>query len=181
MNNRDPLYKKIYDDLKYKIESHIYADGQYLPAERLLSTEYQVERLTLRKALKLLQEEGYIQTLPGAGSRVIAPSIPDPPDSSYMIAFVISGDMDRQAQLYHIEICNYLEEYCKADGANVLFAKVCANDDIPPYLRHPTLNHYFRHFFGTNDSRYRYCPVKNSIIRYVIPHAKPFIRADMIT
>ncbi|MFR1478016.1 MAG: hypothetical protein ACLSB9_21225, partial [Hydrogeniiclostridium mannosilyticum] len=46
---------------------------------------------------------------------------------------------------------------------------------------HPTLNHYFRHFFGTNDSRYRYCPVKNSIIRYVIPHAKPFIRADMIT
>lgn len=137
MNSRDPLYKKIYDDLKYKIESHIYADGQYLPAERLLSAEYQVERLTLRKALKLLQNEGYIQTLPGAGSRVIAPSISDQPDSSYMIAFVISGDMDRQAQLYHIEICNYLEEYCKADGANVLFAKVCANDDIPPYLRHP--------------------------------------------
>ena len=57
MNNRDPLYKKIYDDLKYKIESHIYADGQYLPAERLLSTEYQVERLTLRKARNRLQEE----------------------------------------------------------------------------------------------------------------------------
>ena len=136
MNNRDPLYKKIYTDLKHKIDSHIYTDGQYLPAERILSAEYQVERLTLRKALKLLQEEGYIQTLPGAGSRVTAPTA-DLPDSSYMIAFVISGDMDRQAQLYHIEICNYLEEYCKADGANVLFAKVCTNDDIPPYLRHP--------------------------------------------
>ena len=136
MNNRDPLYKKIYTDLKHKIDSHIYTDGQYLPAERILSAEYQVERLTLRKGLKLLRGEGYVQTLPGAGSRVTAPTA-DLPDSSYMIAFVISGDMDRQAQLYHIEICNYLEEYCKADGANVLFAKVCTNDDIPPYLRHP--------------------------------------------
>ena len=140
INSRDPLYKAIYEDLKHKIESHVYSDGQYLPAERQLSAEYQVERLTLRKALKLLQEDGYIQTMPGAGSRVIAPAGSQPPqDSSYMIAFVISGDMDRQAQLYHIEICNYLEEYCKADGANVLFAKVCATDEIPPYLRHPDI------------------------------------------
>ena len=57
MNNRDPLYKKIYDDLKYKIESHIYADGQYLPAERLLSTEYQAQRQTLPEPRNRLQEE----------------------------------------------------------------------------------------------------------------------------
>lgn len=61
----------IYLDLKAKIEKFEYATGSLLPSEKSLSEMYGVSRETVRKALNLLLENGYIQKKQGKGSIVL--------------------------------------------------------------------------------------------------------------
>lgn len=124
---------KIYEDLKNRMESGHLAYGTLLPAERQLSQQYGVQRDTLRKALQALKEEGYLSSVPGSGTKVIYQR-PKEETSSRLIAFIISGDMDRQAQLYHIQVCNYLEDLFRPLNINVLFAKLGSDAQMPPLL-----------------------------------------------
>lgn len=64
-------FEKVYLDLLTKIENKIYPEDSCLPSEPILTQEYQVSRETLRKALKLLEEQGYIQKKQGLGSIVL--------------------------------------------------------------------------------------------------------------
>lgn len=64
-------YRKIYQDLSGKIINGEYKESAQLPSENLLVKSYGVSRETVRKALSLLQTNGYIQKLKGKGSIVI--------------------------------------------------------------------------------------------------------------
>lgn len=61
----------IYLDLKHKIEIAEYPTGSLLPSELKLAERYSVSRETIRKALTLLLENGYIQKQQGKGSIVL--------------------------------------------------------------------------------------------------------------
>lgn len=61
----------IYQDLKRKIDLKEYEPGTLLPSEKTLSDTYAVSRETVRKALTLLLEGGYIQKKQGKGSIVL--------------------------------------------------------------------------------------------------------------
>ncbi|MCR4989322.1 MAG: GntR family transcriptional regulator [Lachnospiraceae bacterium] len=61
-----PRYKEIADDLKYSIRTGGLMDKK-LPGERVLSKKYSVSRDTLRKALDILQLEGYVYKKTGSG------------------------------------------------------------------------------------------------------------------
>lgn len=61
----------IYHDLKRKIELKEYQPGGLLPSEKMLADAYSVSRETVRKALTLLLEGGYIQKKQGKGSIVL--------------------------------------------------------------------------------------------------------------
>ena len=61
----------IYDDLKEKILQETYESDHYLPSEHELSNQYVASRETVRKALTLLQNNGFIQKVRGKGSKVI--------------------------------------------------------------------------------------------------------------
>ena len=63
-------YQHIYQILKEQILEEKYLVGDCLPSENDLKEHYQVSRDTIRKALKLLQEEGFIETVQGMGSHV---------------------------------------------------------------------------------------------------------------
>ena len=65
-----PLYKKIYLDIKQKIQQNILKTDEKLPSEQYLCQKYQVSRITVRKALKLLTDEGLVVTIQGKGSYV---------------------------------------------------------------------------------------------------------------
>ncbi|WP_414045428.1 trehalose operon repressor [Macrococcus equi] len=64
-------YRKIYQELSGKIINEDYKHGDQLPSENLLVKKYGVSRETVRKALSLLQTNGFIQKLKGKGSVVI--------------------------------------------------------------------------------------------------------------
>lgn len=65
-----PLYKKIYFDLEKAILAGTYPPGSQLPTEMELSENYQVSRITSKRALTELEQSGFIFRMRGKGSFV---------------------------------------------------------------------------------------------------------------
>lgn len=64
-------YLTIYHELVKKIESNTWAKSTMLPSENELTAMYATSRETIRKALNLLAQNGYIQKIRGKGSIII--------------------------------------------------------------------------------------------------------------
>lgn len=67
----DSKYLAIYSDIVEKIDKKILKNQEKLPSENELMAAYDVSRDTIRKALDLLSQEGYIQKIKGKGSFVL--------------------------------------------------------------------------------------------------------------
>lgn len=65
-----PLYQKIKKDLKAKILAGMMPPGSKLPTEKALSADYHVSRITAKRALTDLEQEGFITRIQGSGSFV---------------------------------------------------------------------------------------------------------------
>ncbi|MGP4039766.1 GntR family transcriptional regulator [Gracilibacillus sp. D59] len=65
-----PLYEVLYENIKKDITSGVYKEGDRVPSEKELSHQYDVSRITTKKALELLAGEGLIIRHPGRGSFV---------------------------------------------------------------------------------------------------------------
>lgn len=74
----DPLYRRIHDDLKAKIEAGEYRPGDRLPSELELARSYGVSRITSRQALDLLCSEGLLIRRQGIGSFVRTSRVTQP-------------------------------------------------------------------------------------------------------
>lgn len=70
MSFREPIYIQIYNLIKQKIEDHEYLVGEAIPSERELSREYGVSRMTVKKSIDLLVEEGLVIRKQGSGTYV---------------------------------------------------------------------------------------------------------------
>jgi GntR family transcriptional regulator len=70
-----PLYIQIAEGLISQIEAHELAPGQQLPSERELSLKLSVNRMTLRRALRVLESQGFILRKHGVGTFVAEPKI----------------------------------------------------------------------------------------------------------
>ena len=64
------MYEQIFDALREDIISLKYKSGERIPSEKELCEQYNVSRITSKKALELLTTEGYIIRKPGKGSFV---------------------------------------------------------------------------------------------------------------
>ena len=64
-------YVLVYNDITTRIQSGMYPAGSRLPAENLLIREYGVSRDTLRKALAMLEQDGYLQKARGREALVL--------------------------------------------------------------------------------------------------------------
>ena len=65
-----PLYVQLSRQLRSQIEQGSLRLGGQLPSERELAAEYGISRLTARKALALLRDDGIISARRGRGSFV---------------------------------------------------------------------------------------------------------------
>ncbi|MGU7840503.1 GntR family transcriptional regulator [Burkholderia sp. AW33-5] len=72
-----PLYLQLARNLASAIHAGAWRAGEALPSERLLSGSVGVSRITARRALALLVEQGLIKRARGAGS-FITPRVADP-------------------------------------------------------------------------------------------------------
>jgi GntR family transcriptional regulator len=72
---REVRYRAIADELRSRVESGELAAGALLPSESELSAAYGVSRVTVRKALELLRDEGLIDARQGFGWFVATPPV----------------------------------------------------------------------------------------------------------
>lgn len=71
----DVLYVKIKDDILDKITSGVYEVGQIIPTEIELSQQYEVSRPTIRQAIQILVNEGYLEKRKKRGTIVCSSKI----------------------------------------------------------------------------------------------------------
>ncbi|MED5016268.1 GntR family transcriptional regulator [Paenibacillus chibensis] len=65
-----PMYEQIFEALRGQITAGEYGPGERIPSEKELGETYRVSRITSKKALEMLTQEGYIVRQPGRGSFV---------------------------------------------------------------------------------------------------------------
>lgn len=71
----NPMYLAIVEDIKQKINSGQLKPSDAVPSENALSKEYGASRMTVRKGLAILANDGYIYSIPGKGSFVRKPEL----------------------------------------------------------------------------------------------------------
>lgn len=71
----NPVYIKIVEDVKRKITNGELVPGDAVPSETTMCKDYGASRMTVRKGLAILANEGYIYSIPGKGSFVHKPKL----------------------------------------------------------------------------------------------------------
>jgi len=67
-----PLYRRLHRVLRDAIDKQVLAPHEALPAERDMAEALKISRITVRKALHDLAEDGLVVRMPGAGTFVAA-------------------------------------------------------------------------------------------------------------
>lgn len=109
------IFENIYKDLKQKIETEEYKFQGFLPSENTLVTRYGYSRNTIRRAISMLAEEGYVQSIHGKGVRIIFQPVEQ-------TSFTIGGIESFQESA--------LRNNRKADTKVVQFLELTADDRI---------------------------------------------------
>lgn len=71
----EPMYIRIHNQIKRDIEKHVYKVGDRIPAERQLAVKFGVSRMTLRQAIKTLEDEGILERRLGSGTYVASQKV----------------------------------------------------------------------------------------------------------
>lgn len=75
MQKNSPLYIQVMEIIKEKILTGEYKIGDFIPTETELEEKFQVSKITIRKAIELLEAEGYVMKKSGKGTTVLSNSI----------------------------------------------------------------------------------------------------------
>ena len=67
MTKKKAIYVQLMDQIKEQLNQGVLQVGDRLPSERWYSTHYQMNRMTVRNALKHLEEEGLLLSKHGSG------------------------------------------------------------------------------------------------------------------
>ena len=71
MDKKVPLYYSIMEIIKDSIINGIYPVGSLLPTETEFENQFNVSKITIRKAIELLEMDGYVSKKSGKGTTVI--------------------------------------------------------------------------------------------------------------
>ncbi len=117
------MYVQLYEDLKKKIESNVYREGEKIPSDDELKTKFGVSMITVKKALSMLKEEGLLQRIPGVGTFVKArnPVAEEPVKNS-----VISPDrkiglvMEHVSSSFGLDLLYKIDRLAEEEGYKVI-------------------------------------------------------------
>ncbi len=69
---RNVKYISIYEELKQRISDEKYDVGSLFPAEPELQKEFNASRITIRRSVQMLVDDGFLQRMPGVGTVVVS-------------------------------------------------------------------------------------------------------------
>lgn len=128
MKNGDTLYRHIYDKVMEDIADGKYDGGQRLPTEAELAKEFYVSRITSKKAMTKLAEDGVILRIPGRGSFVKKDcAVPGVQKSSEAAGQIIALVMGGYSSSYGLDIVNGAVDKAEELGLHLIL-KNAGND-----------------------------------------------------
>ena len=156
-------YNAIHADLLWKMEAGLIAPGDRLPSENELVKRYDVSRMTMRKVLRMLADEGYLASRAGVGWEVLRTNRQDPAGRK-MWRIGVDRLPYYFARCYRDRILQGIQE--AAEGRNVTLVY---NDYWKPELRradaldalimqHPRGLDVVEEFGGWEKPVYIHCP-----------------------
>lgn len=110
-------YKKIYEDMREKIETGQYQVGDQLPDEMSVCRQYSCSRMTVKKAYDMLVMEGYIYRKQGQGSFVQLRSLKHKPEFKLeereLLGFTRASKGKGQSKILHFGLMFATPEIAK--------------------------------------------------------------------
>jgi DNA-binding LacI/PurR family transcriptional regulator len=145
------LYEKVYDAIKSKILCGAYQEGDLLPSEREIGEQHNVDRTTVRKALKLLVEERLVVKQAGIGTKVSRPDAEEEQrnrgnethkraanGSKGTIGFFLPPSVhrtDRISQPFYSSLFYHTERVCRTNGYACFYSSLDEDDDFLTLLQ----------------------------------------------
>lgn len=141
---KGPLYLQIKQILKDRILQGFYQIHSNLPAEPQLEKEFQVSKITVRKAIQELVQEGYLEAKSGIGTKVIRNTATSMLSKGKLFSeFLIEEGHQIQKKLLQIEMLQNEENSKEYE----LFGKYCTSIQRIYYLNHQPYIH-FTHYIS---------------------------------
>ena len=142
-----PRYQQIFDALKYEIVSGTFPEGSAFPTEAEIMERFSASRTTVRNALKLLHEEGMIQSRRGAGTTVC---------TQEMISAHIARS--RMTDVTDIDFYYAMETPWEEESSDAIFDTVLADPTVARELDVPvgTTVHRIRWLHSLNGTAYNF-------------------------
>ena len=141
---RGPLYQQLHRALREAIEDKRLASDSALPPERDIATDLGVSRITVRKALDALAEEGLVRRRHGAGTFVAARV-----EKSFSMLSSFSEDMESRDRTARSEWLRRSAGTVSPEEAMVLglspgspvlrFHRIRFADDVPMALEYSSI------------------------------------------
>ena len=149
------LYRRVYEDLRERIESNSLKPGDRLKNEQELMVEYGVSRDTLRKALSKLEQEDYIFRRPHLGTFVKRPKsnyslfkmksfseqmrergiTPSSELLSITLTSKVPPEIGECLELRHNERCYIITRIRKGDGEPMAYEETYVPQELCPDLQ----------------------------------------------
>ncbi len=111
------LYEDVRERICRKIYEGVFKEGERIPAERTLAEMLKVSRITLRRSLELLAQQGLIVKEVGSGSHVVLPNC-GVPSSTDMIVLIAPAENP-----FFSDFIRHFQAYGQECGSMALYAE----------------------------------------------------------
>ncbi len=160
MANTFPKYKEIYEMLKNDIFNSVYLRNELFPTESELMKKYKVSRTTIRNALKMLHDDGLIDSRRGFGT--VVTSIKYPEQQIYLSSVT---------NITNIDFSFNIKDIKEKNSSEAIIDIIPATEVVAEALEVP---------FGTKIYRIRWLRSVNGITySFVTHHVRMDIAPDM--
>ncbi len=136
-----PLYMQVYESLMEMICQKKWRAGELLPSERELSLMFNVDRLTVRRALAMIAQEGLVEKIAGLGTRVMSASIRPKENHNFRnLIFLLPAVSHKEISAVRItdpfkaDLFFSVENECKKKGYNLIYTTIGDDEDLTEVL-----------------------------------------------
>ena len=138
-NTQQPLYQQLIVKIRDKIRSGEYKPGDKIPTEKDLSLIYNVSRITVRRTIEELCNQGYLSKCQGKGTFVEAPKIYRKIEQDNNMSFTETCIANGRKPSSHILLCELIamlprqNEFFQMDENDKIYhiQRILSADDLP--------------------------------------------------
>jgi DNA-binding LacI/PurR family transcriptional regulator len=123
--SKDPVYHNLKKTIIKEIENGTLKENDAILSERLLTQQFSISRISVRKAIAELIEESYLYTVPGKGTFVkgLTSEYTPPSRRTYNIGYIFWGETHNViSQPYFAHIIHGAEKECLKHNYHLLIS-----------------------------------------------------------